>query len=151
MTVYTQDFFRSRETGSLTSAHHIVPIVLDLVRPKSVVDVGCGLGTWLAVFAKHGVEDILGIDGGYVPTEALHIPPSRFRSCALTEALLIDRAFDLVVSLEVAEHLPRESAETFVESLATLGPAVLFSAAIPFQGGTGHVNEQWPEYWVKLF
>jgi hypothetical protein len=63
----------------------------------------------------------------------------------------MDRKFDLVVSLEVAEHLPGEHAETYVDSLTRLGPAVLFSAAVPYQGGTEHVNEQWPDYWVELF
>lgn len=63
----------------------------------------------------------------------------------------MDRQFDLVVSLEVAEHLPSECAEIFVDSLNRLGPVILFSAAIPFQGGTHHVNEQWPDYWVKHF
>ncbi len=65
--------------------------------------------------------------------------------------LPLERTFDLVVSLEVAEHLPPESAPAFVGSLARLGPAVLFSAAIPYQGGEHHLNEQWPDYWAELF
>ena len=55
------------------------------------------------------------------------------------------------MSLEVAEHLPGECAEVFVESLINLGHVVMFSAAIPHQGGKCHLNEQWPEYWVKIF
>jgi hypothetical protein len=55
------------------------------------------------------------------------------------------------VSVEVAEHLPADCAATFVATLTSLAPAVLFSAAIPFQGGTHHVNEQWPDYWAGLF
>jgi hypothetical protein len=38
-----------------------------------------------------------------------------------------------------------------VEALTELGPAVLFSAAIPLQEGVHHLNEQWPEYWANLF
>jgi hypothetical protein len=53
--------------------------------------------------------------------------------------------------LEVAEHLPADSAPTLIDSLVSLGPVILFSAAIPFQGGTHHVNEQWPEYWARHF
>jgi len=68
-----------------------------------------------------------------------------------TRPLPVHRQFDLVVSLEVAEHLPSAHAETFVQSLTRLGPVVLFSAAIPFQGGTGHLNEQWPDYWAAKF
>jgi hypothetical protein len=53
--------------------------------------------------------------------------------------------------MEVGEHLPESTAGDFVESLARLGPVVLFSAAIPFQGGTAHVNEQWQDYWARRF
>ena len=44
-----------------------------------------------------------------------------------------------------------ESADAFVESLVALGPVVLFSAAVPHQGGEHHVNEQWQTYWAELF
>jgi hypothetical protein len=53
--------------------------------------------------------------------------------------------------LQRAEHLPATAAEEFVRSLARHGDAILFSAAIPHQGGAGHVNEQWPDYWAELF
>src|SRR6266508_5182591 len=125
--LYTTEFFRSRETGSGASARHIVPLLVDLLAPASVVDVGCGTGTWLAVFQRHGVDDIVGIDGDYVPTDELHISPARFRAHDLTQPLCLGRSFDLVVSLEVAEHLPPESATGFVDSLCGLGPVVLFS------------------------
>jgi hypothetical protein len=69
----------------------------------------------------------------------------------LTRPIQIDRQFDLVVSLEVAEHLPKSCAKTFIRSLTKLGPVILFSAAIPFQGGTAHLNEQWPDYWANYF
>jgi hypothetical protein len=97
------------------------------------------------------MEDIFGIDGFYVRRELLEIPPEKFVAHDLQEPFRLDRIFDLVVSLEVAEHLPKESAAGFVESLTRLAPVVLFSAAIPFQGGEGHLNEQWPEYWARLF
>jgi SAM-dependent methyltransferase len=125
--------------------------VLDLLQPRSVIDVGCGRGTWLSVFKELGIEDFLGIDGDWVDTDALDIPQQRFRSSDLAEPMRLDRMFDLVVSVEVAEHLPRECAGVFVQSLTRLGPAVLFSAGIPYQGGTDHVNEQWPDYWAMLF
>jgi len=51
----------------------------------------------------------------------------------------------------VAEHLPDKYADIFVDSLTNLGPVIVFSAAIPFQGGDNHVNEQWPDYWIKRF
>lgn len=146
MQLYNEGFFQYLQEGSKRSAEQIVPILLELIQPQSVIDVGCGTGTWLSVFCEHGIEDIWGVDGDYVQEEALEIPKDRFLSHDLTKPLALDRKFDLAISLEVAEHLPCDSAEAFVDSLTQLAPVILFSAAIPFQGGVGHVNEQWQEY-----
>ena len=148
---YTEEFYRDIEEGALRSAGELVPLVLQLVQPKSVVDVGCGAGAWLSVFVKYGVNDVLGVDGDWIDKKMLRIPEEQFMFFNLKQPLRLDRQFDLIVSLEVAEHLPSECAETFVDSLVRLGPVVLFSAAIPFQGGVDHINEQWPQYWMRLF
>ena len=148
---YTEDFYEARRKGAQKSAKAIVPLVLELIQPRSVIDVGCGSGSWLSVFKECGVSDVLGLDGDYVDRGMLEIPEEQFLAVDLTNPLKIDRQFDLVVSLEVAEHLPRKYARTLVNSLTRLGPVILFSAAIPFQEGTNHLNEQWPEYWVRLF
>ncbi len=124
---------------------------MNLVQPRSVIDVGCGIGTWLSVFKECGVEDVWGIDGDYVDRRMLEIPEPNFIPFDLRRPFRIDREYDLAVSLEVGEHLPEQSAKQFVDSLARLAPVILFSSAIPFQGGTHHVNEQWPDYWVGLF
>ena len=148
---YTKTFYESLRNGVMRSAEVIVPLVLEFVPARTVVDVGCGDGSWLSVFQRYGVEEILGLDGDYVDRETLQIPQERFQACDLTRPLAIRREFDLAVSLEVAEHLPPECAEVFVRGLTELAPAVLFSAAIPFQGGTNHLNEQWPDKWAGLF
>jgi hypothetical protein len=97
------------------------------------------------------VEDVLGIDGEHVDSELLQIPCQHFQAMDLTKPFRIGGAFDLAVSLEVAEHLPANCALAFVNSLVDLAPLVLFSAAIPHQGGNNHLNEQWPEEWAALF
>src|SRR5271165_3642324 len=63
----------------------------------------------------------------------------------------MERQFDLAISLEVAEHLDSKYASSFVAALLKSSPVVCFSAAIPFQDGVNHVNEQWPDYWARLF
>jgi SAM-dependent methyltransferase len=148
---YTDAFFEMHEDGSRTSARETVPVVMELVGPSSVVDVGCGIGTWLVEFQAAGVRDYLGVDGDYVNRDKLLIVPERFLARDLAQPFDVGRRFDLAVSLEVAEHLPPESAETFVASLTALAPVVLFSAAIPEQWGDGHINEQWPSYWQQRF
>jgi SAM-dependent methyltransferase len=143
---YTRELDRAR-----TSAETIVPLVLQRVAPRSVVDLGCGHGIWLETFSRHGVADYIGVDGDWVPLDKLHFPQERFVSARLDKPLHLGRRFDLAVSLEVAEHLPPRGARRFVQNIVELAPCVLFSAAVPYQRGTDHLNEQWPDYWVGLF
>jgi SAM-dependent methyltransferase len=150
-TPYNRAFYRRHVADSAQSADVIVPIVLEAVRPRQVVDVGCGVGAWLAAFRDRGVDRILGLDGDHVPRDRLMISADDFRSFDLAKPVGLDQRFDLAISLEVAEHLPEASAADFVASLTRLSDIVLFSAAIPGQGGDGHVNEQWQSYWAALF
>lgn len=149
--LYTKNFYEWQQEGSLLSARETIPVVFKYIQPQSVVDVGCGVGTWLSVFKEFGVRDCLGMDGEYVDQAMLKISPSEFVPRDLKKPLEVNRKFDLAVSLEVAEHLPQDCAENFVEALTNLAEVILFSAAIPFQGGDGHINEQWQDYWVALF
>ena len=149
--VYDDQFYDEMNEGVLMSAKTVVPAVLNILEPKSVVDVGCGIGTWLSVFHECGVRTVLGIDGEYINRAKLLIPETSFMPIDLTMPFTLSKSFELAISLEVAEHLPGSSARSFVSSLCRLAPAVLFSAAIPGQGGQHHINEQWPEYWRRLF
>ena len=148
---YDRGFYRSIESGSERAARRVLPLVFDLVRPQSVVDLGCGDGSWLSVCRELGIEEVLGLDGPWVDPTRLKIPADRFQPVDLTGPTTTLPRFDLSMSLEVAEHLPAEAAPTFVERLTTLAPVVFFAAAVPGQGGTGHVNEQWADYWSELF
>jgi len=146
---YNPKFYRELASAQ-ESAREILPLVLDVVKPASVIDIGCGTGNWLAIAHELGVRDILGIDGPWVKAQ-LAIPPEKFIEHDLSTPLRLDRRFDLALSLEVAEHLPPSTAQTFVQSLCDAADVVVFSAAIPGQGGRRHVNEQWPAYWAELF
>jgi len=115
------------------------------------VDVGCGTGEYLKTFRECGVHEILGIDGEYIDRDLLAIPQENFLALDMNVPFSLERNYDLALCLEVAQHLPFESAIGFVESLTQLAPIILFSAAIPLQGGTHHLNEQWPVYWANLF
>jgi SAM-dependent methyltransferase len=148
---YSATFYSDHEAGSRKSAAKIAPILIDLVRPTSVVDVGCGVGTWLAEFARLGTATIRGLDGDWVPREQLQIPADRFTPADLATPPALGERFDLAICLEVAEHLPESAAKTLVQALVGLAPVVAFSAAIPLQAGTDHINCQWQSWWAALF
>jgi SAM-dependent methyltransferase len=148
---YDSDYFREQRDASRHAAREIVPYLISLINPVSVLDVGCGAGGWLAVFMEHGVSDCVGIDGVYIDRSLLWIDHSKFLAADLDGPLDLQRHFDLAISLEVAEHLSPTSADLFVANLTRHADIILFSAAVPGQGGTHHVNEQWPEFWQERF
>ncbi|HET6253717.1 MAG TPA: class I SAM-dependent methyltransferase [Puia sp.] len=138
-------------THNLDSPNIIVPYLIGQLNPRSVVDVGCGIGTFLKVFQQQGVNDILGIDGKWVERKKLMIGQDNFLEADLEKPIRLDRAFDLVLCLEVAEHLSPAAADTIVDSLTGLGKMIVFSAATKLQGGQNHINEQEFSYWKKKF
>jgi SAM-dependent methyltransferase len=148
---YSREFFETQFQESLQSAEEVVPLLLRLLPSRSVLDVGCGVGVWAATFVANGVAQVVGVDGDYLDRRRLLIPSDGFYSHDLTQPLDLERRFDLVVCLEVAEHLPANSASMLVESLVRHGDLIVFSAAVPGQGGTNHLNEQWPSYWLDHF
>jgi SAM-dependent methyltransferase len=150
-TSYSEKFFVGQKDLSYKSAQQVIPIVQQFVPIRSVCDVGCGVGTWLRAFREAGVQDIVGLDGYYVDKKLLEIPGSAFREADLRRPLHLDRSFDIAMSIEVAEHLPGNRSISFVKDLTRLAPVVLFSAAIPRQGGTAHINEQWQSHWAAIF
>lgn len=151
---YYQSLFENLDDslGSRNSAQEIIPLVLELLQPQSVIDIGCGVGSWLAVFKEFGVQDILGVDFDFVDRKLLKIPEEQFYGFDLRKPLKLNRQFDLVTCLEVAGYIPEESAQMLINCLTALGPVVLFSSAIPSQDDpVVQVNQQWPEYWANYF
>lgn len=147
----TQFYINNRNDKKRTSVEVVLSEVIKVL-PKidSAVDFGCGVGTWLAELQKLGVKEIKGFDGPWVKKNLLTIPADSFVETNLEKGITLDKKYDLAISIEVAEHLPESSAVLFIESLTQASDIILFSAAIPFQGGANHMNEQWPDYWYKL-
>ncbi len=149
---YNERFYDYINAGSAESARRLLPELLRVLqRPvASVLDVGCGAGAWLSVWKTLGAR-VTGVDGEYLQPRQLLVAPDEFQAADLRRRLELGRRFDLVQSLEVAEHLPAASAAVFVDGLCRHADLVLFSAAPPGQGGENHVNEQPYGYWRDLF
>lgn len=129
----------------------ILPYVFDQLHPRSILDVGCGTGSWLAAAKKLGISVVKGVDGIQLEDSRSEIEVQEFVKHDLTGPLDLSQKFDLAISLEVAEHLPESAADTLVTTLTLHSNVILFSAAIPGQGGQNHWNEQWPDYWQRRF
>lgn len=148
---YSQHFYDFVEKSAGQSASIFIK-KLKLGYPiTSILDIGCGLGVWLKAWEQLGAKDIVGIDGKYVNQHELRIPLERFLPMDISKPFNLNRRFDLVQCLEVAEHIDESSAECLIRSLTHHGDIILFSAALPGQGGEHHVNEQPLEYWAEHF
>jgi hypothetical protein len=146
------DAFYDRETEqALQSARLVVPVLLTLIQPRSVIDIGCGRGAWLRAFDENKVEILRGIDGPWVDRSKLLVAADCFEPTDLSQPVTVSGRYDLAICLEVVEHLAHTTARRLIETLANLSSLVLFSAAVPGQGGTGHINEQWPLVWRSEF
>lgn len=145
---YDAAFFDTIREGIVRSAAALAPILATALAPAidehTVLDVGCGEGHWGAAMAEHG----------FIP-KGIDANPDRtvidVLDHDLEQPLPPMGRFDLALCLEVAEHLTPQRAPSFIAELCGLSDVIVFSAAIPGQGGTGHLNEQWPAYWTGLF
>lgn len=144
--IYNADFFAKGERGMIRSARAIVPVLYEMFKPQSVIDVGCGEGWWLREFAQLGVKRLVGVE-----PNVDSIAAGQHVKLNLQQSFDIPEKYGLCLCLEVAEHLAPESAIVLVDNLCRLSSTVVFSAAIPKQGGNGHLNERWPSYWARLF
>jgi hypothetical protein len=150
-TAYNKKFYEIQKDDSYNAAKIIIPYILEQFKPKSIIDIGCGVGTWLKAWSENGVKDYLGVDGAYIPEKELLIPHEHFQAIDLKEDFFIGKRYDLLECIEVIEHLPAELAEVFIKRITQISDVILFSAALPYQGGTNHINENWLEYWAALF
>lgn len=151
--IYNQDFYLQIDFDSSNSACVVVPLIQNIFAATSVQDFGAGTGAWLAEFLKHGATTVLGYDANRLKSSFLHLPAKNIlQGCDFTAPTFKPKMrSQLAISLEVAEHLPEPFATHFVHVLTQAAPCVVFSAALPGQGGTEHFNEQHPAYWQKLF
>ncbi|MGH7029228.1 MAG: methyltransferase domain-containing protein [Stellaceae bacterium] len=145
------NYDHSRNLHTVLGARTALTMLFGARPPESMLDVGCGHGTWLRAALDLGVRDIFGIDGAEIADGDFLFPQQFYRAYDLSGAWDLERRFDIAICLEVAEHLPPEAAPKLIGSLVKHADLIVFSAAVPGQSGQHHVNCQWPEYWQKMF
>lgn len=148
---YDQDFYEMIHEGALISARIIAPLVHDIFGPKSVIDIGCGTSAWLTAFREIDEDvQVFGVDGEYNQFASERLG-GEYEAFDLSQPFYPLFKYDLAITLEVAEHLDEQYADTFVQSITRCSDNILWSAAVPGQRGVHHVNEQFPSYWIPKF
>jgi SAM-dependent methyltransferase len=127
----------------------IADTIIRKINPRKVLDLGCALGMLVEAFRDRGVE-AYGLD---LSEYAIGRVREDVRPYCRVASLLdpIPDRYDLLISIEVLEHIEARSAEQAVANLAAAGTDILFSSS-PFDyKEASHFNTQPPEYWAELF
>ena len=150
--IYDREYYEVGVDGAAaTSAPHMVRALINEVHPASVVDVGCGTGQVLMSFRESGVSAVRGLEYSAAALEMCQKRGLEVKPFDIESDTAVDWRADLVVSTEVAEHLPERCADRYVDLLTNVADTVFLTAATPDQGGTDHVNEQPNAYWIEKF
>jgi hypothetical protein len=149
--LYDDEFYASQVAGSVRSARVVLGRLYEVYKPYSVVDFGCGRGSWLMVAESLGSKVLHGYDGAWVDPHKLLSKNIAFHAVTMEEEVALSGKHDLCMSLEVAEHLSQSRAASFIDTLCRASDVVLFSAAVRHQDGMNHINENWQSYWAHLF
>jgi 2-polyprenyl-3-methyl-5-hydroxy-6-metoxy-1,4-benzoquinol methylase len=144
-----KSFYDSTRKGKLKSITKAAELIWETFHPKDVVDIGCGEGMFLNVLHQKGAQ-VLGCD---ISNAALNVAPKVFTifQADATKPIRFNRKFDLCICVEIAEHIPPGRSKTLVKNVTQASDTIFFTAAPPGQGGVGHINEQTPAFWDRLF
>ena len=149
--LYDSKYYNNLGSISYNAARIVLRDLYQIYPYTSLVDFGCGSASWLKAANEIIKKDkkLTGIDGDY--SKNIHIfNDANFIYKNLEDEVNIEK-HDLAISLETAEHLSPGRASSFVKDLCKASDVILFSAAVDGHGGTNHLNENNPSYWINHF
>ena len=149
--IYNEHFFKRTKRMEMPSAQAVAHILIKHFHPKSIIDIGCGVGIYLKEFENNNV-DIIGFDSAAAALNG-SLVGNKIKLHDLCKPLTLNKSFDLCLCIEVAEHLKPECGDILLETLTGLSQNIVFTAATPGQGSEeiGHINEQSHEFWINAF
>ena len=151
--LYDLEYYASVVEGpAASSARTISDSIVAEFNPKRVVDVGCGTGALLEALQERGCE-VFGLEYSnaglsYCRARGLNVAKFDLEHDIFEHS---GQEFDVAISMEVAEHLPESTANSYINLLTRLSPAIVFTAAPPGQRGSDHVNLQPAAYWIAKY
>lgn len=156
LSLYNKEFFEWHLKYAREYSIKTMDYYCQKYKPTSVIDFGCGIGSYLESAYSNGIGDLKGYDIGkryaepFIPEHLL--PFIHERDC--TEPIFLDMRYDLVISFETIEHIDPKGTNGFLNNLVwalNVNGRLLFTGAPPEQDGCGHINCHTREYWLNEF
>jgi len=123
--------------------------LIDDIAPTTVLDAGCAMGFLVEKLRERGVK-AFGVDISEYAIQNVH--PDIRDYCWVGSVLeVFPQRYDLIVSIEVLEHLPPEEAQLAISNLCAHSDDIIFSSTPLDYTEPTHLNVQPPEHWAKLF
>jgi SAM-dependent methyltransferase len=120
-------------------ADRLAYYIKQFISPNDVLDIGCGPGTYVYSLRRMNIT-ATGID--------TIIGKEHLRKQSILD--MTDEKADLVICMEVAEHIDARYEDVIVKKIASaVGRTLIWTAAIPGQGSVGHINCKNKEEWSK--
>jgi hypothetical protein len=147
---YDDSFYEGTYQTSVQSARLLLRRLQSMTNFHDLVDVGAGAGAWSQAALEMG-KKVLSIDGEWVRNVPKACEGLTYQYSDLDSTITSERVFDVSVCVEVAEHLTPERSAGLISDLCSLAPVAVFGAALPRQGGVGHINCRPSSFWIELF
>jgi cyclopropane fatty-acyl-phospholipid synthase-like methyltransferase len=155
--LYNDEFFLWHLTYAREYSMKTMDWYIDAYKPTSVVDFGCGIGSYLESCYNKGIKNIAGYDigGEYAQKYTPDFLYPFIEYCDCTKPIKTQQKYECVISFETIEHIEPSGTNVFIENLVNATDfdkgRILFTGAPPEQEGCGHINCRDKQEWIEIF